>query len=107
MKRKLEECAHAAGIACRDWLGASFPQTFPNFMEVYIAIQDTYAPPTIPGVHTLYLIHEPLDVDSIRQYVNNRQSTQLVVRSPNDAIKILQTFAPTFNVKSLNLDHIV
>lgn len=107
MKRKLEACDRAAGIACRDWLGASFPQSFPTHLEVYIAIQDTYAPPSIPGVHTLYLIHSPIDLDGIRQYVTNRQSAQLVVRCPNDAITILKTFAPTFNVKSLNLDHLV
>ena len=105
MKRKLAECDRAAGIACRDWLGASFPESFPGFMEVYIAIQDTYAPPAIPGVHCIYLIHQPLDLDIIRQYVTQRQSTQLVVSCPNDAILILQTFAPTFSVKSLNLDH--
>ena len=107
MKRKLVDCDRTDGIACRDWLGASFPQSFPNFIEVYIAIQDTYAPPAIPGVHCIYLIHEPLNLDTIRQYVTHRQSTQLVVSCPNDAITILQTFAPTFNVKSLNLDHIV
>jgi len=103
MKRKLGECDRAEGVACRDWLKDAFPALFPSFMEVYIAIQPTFNPPSIPGVHCIYLM-EPLNLECVRSYVTARQSVQFVVQKPAEALSILQFLCPTFNIKSLQLD---
>ena len=106
MKRKAEHVARAAGIACRDLFGTAFPSsTFPNFLEVYIAFDNTYTPPDISGVHCLYFTHVPPDGESIRLCVTNRQSTQIVVNCLEHAVIILQMYAPSFSVKNLNLSH--
>jgi hypothetical protein len=103
MKRKMSEKTPDEGIGLRDWLGHSLPSGFPCWIEVYIALQPSYTPPSFIGIHCLYMLtQEQVDFNTINQYLHNKHPLQIVVSSAQDAVQIVQHICPSFNTKNLN-----
>lgn len=73
-------------------------------MEIYIALQPSYAPPTFLGIHCLYMLtQEQIDLDMIDLYVQNKHPVQIVVNNTNNAMHILQHICPNFSTKNLHI----
>lgn len=105
MKRKSSDKTPDEGVALRDWLGHSLPSCFPSWIEVYIALQPSYVPPTVAGIHCLYILSDQhIDFNIINQYIVNKQPVQLVVHTTNNAMNIVQHICPQFSTKSLHIN---